>query len=61
VKPRNPLRKEGALGAWTEWGFQERMTARGRRPSMEASCAMPETKGEDTELVVRCVTEVRIC
>lgn len=55
------MRKEGALGAWTEWGFQERMTARGRRPSMEASCAMPETKGEDTELVVRCVTEVRIC
>jgi hypothetical protein len=35
----------GRLGAWTEWGFLERMTARGRRPSMEVSCVMSDTEG----------------
>jgi hypothetical protein len=44
-KAQESLEGGGCPGACTEWGFLERMTARGRRSSMELSCAMPDTEG----------------
>ncbi|KAL8167443.1 hypothetical protein V2J09_008942 [Rumex salicifolius] len=56
----NPSAKEGASGAWTEWGPPERMMTRGERSVMAESGEVPEMQRDKTErerirLVMRCV------